>query len=566
MGMMSSLSAFELGLLAALAAALAIRLFAPPSRPPPPGPDWATPTVFVVVLLAQLVLHHVRDSAWIPHGPDWDSWLQSAFGFSGRADHPPNRWPAYGLVVATVDALTPGPTFWTAQVVSRAALAAVAAGVFRLGRGLVGGPGALVAAVLAVTAPMCLKMGGWTSVYPLWAAAVVWAVTGLHEAVRTQARGWWAVAGFSTGLGLACLPQALGLGLALTTLLGAGLVLSPGFRARKAPAAGLPFAALALFYVAFPSPLTSLEAAAGASALTTAETADATPVPPPPPGSPEVREDTGGYVFGRSMGPTTLFRAVTTASTRSDADTARNVSHSRNKMLAAFPTSGPATLALFALGPLFGVLAVRRDWRSSLIAWAALLSIAAGTLPALTVWLEHRYLLPLYCVLPLLLVTPLGVCTRHRSRAWRWAPLALVAVALLPGSPWRQAEVVRTHLAAVEVDGHRGASLAWEVARDFPDETIQVLLPPNDGLLVLERNEGRLLFADPRYSAREPVELDPGVAVLTDDPQGQGLGGPGSLEPPESPAPTDDLEGRPVLGRWEWEDRPLPIVLLGAQR
>ena len=422
------MSGFEIGLLVLAVAAAALYRVVPRAEPPPPGRDWLTPAVFVASLVFQVIRHHQMDAAWIPHGTDWDQWFQSALAFFGQAPYPPNRWPLYGALVAALHAVTPGAMFVKAQLVSHVATAAAVAGLFRLSRPLVGVPGALAVSALAATLPLTLELGDWSNAYPLWAGCMVWAVTAMVEAARTRKPAWWVAAGLCLGLQMAAMEKGLGPGLLLGGLLVALLVWSGGRRLVNAGCVAAPLAILALCYALFPHPLMPVDAAALSDADTYCimrgpTVAGQFPDPPqkahaffdPRVPVPE-RYTTGGYVFGRAMGPLSALRALRVVGSLTSADKKLEVHGESITMLrTTFPTVGLVLLLLMALAPAVSLWLERRRWRRVLPGWLGLGAIVAANYPALMSASDPRFLLPAFSVVAVFIITPVVAWTRARA-------------------------------------------------------------------------------------------------------------------------------------------------------
>lgn len=567
------MSGFEVGLVVWLVAAAALWRFVPRAEPGEPGRDWMTPLVFLASLIFQIVRHQLTDPTWTPHGTDWDQWVQSALAFSGQAQHPPNRWPLYGAIVAVVHAVTPGALFIKAQLVSHAATAAAVAGLFRLARPLVGQPGALAVAVLSGTLPVLLDLGEWSNAYPLWAATMVWCAAAMAEGARTRRLGWWAAAGLCLGLQMASMEKGLGPGLLLGPLLVGLLIWSGGRRLRNALGAVLPFAALALAYAAFPHPLMTLEAKALSQRddyCVIGQAAFAGRAPPHPffGQRPAPRRYTeGGYVFGKSMGPASIYGALSVVATMS---TDKQFHSTRDESLSilrgAFPSVGLTLLLCMALAPAAGLWFQRKRWRAVLPGWLGLGAIMAANYPALMSEPDPRFLLPAFSVAALLLATPLIITCREWAGPWRWAVLALPLLVLLPGSPWLEGAHVRGSLRKMEVPGNRGVALREALASAHPDIALEVILPTPLGVLVLDGRQGVLHPVDPRFHKRsEPVELRSHVLVM-DPPPGAPHKMPAGMEHCQvAPRLKDVLQGRPVLGRWPMKPSGAAAVLLGPK-
>lgn len=574
------MSGFEIGLLVLAVAAAALCRVVGRAEPPQPGRDWITPLVFVASLVFQVIRHQLTDAAWIPGGTDWDQWFQSALAFFGQAPYPPNRWPLYGALVAALHVVTPGALFIKAQLVSHVATAAALAGLFRLSRPLVGLPGALAVAALAGTLPMTLELGDWSNAYPLWGACMVWAVTAMVEGARTRKLGWWVAAGLCLGLQMAAMEKGLGPGLLLGALLVALLVWSGGRRLVNAAGAAAPMVVLALCYVLFPHPLMTLEAAALSDADTYCimrgpTVAGQFPDPPAtahPFFDPKVpvpdRYTTGGYVFGRSMGPLASLRALKVVGALTSTEQKLAVHRKSLSMLrATFPTVGLALLLCMALAPALGLWLERRRWRRVLPGWLGLGAIVAANYPALMSAPDPRFLLPAFSVVAVFVITPVVIWSRAWASTWRWAAAAACLVALLPGSPWWGGDTVRAALLKMEVPGHRAMSLRHEVAKTLPDVPLEVMVPTRFGVLLLDGREGWQYPEDPRFHRRDR-KVDPRRHVLVMVPPG---GQPVKLPPGfehchMQPTYHDVRGGRAELGRYPLEPPGAAAVLLGPKK
>ena len=568
------MSGFEAGLVALAVAVAALTRYVPRAGAAEPGRDWLTPLVFVASLVHQIVRHQLMDPGWIPHGTDWDQWVQSAMAFSGKAPYPPSRWPLYGSLVAAVHAVTPGALFIKAQLVSHAATAAAVAGLFRLAWPLVGRPGALAVAALAGTLPVVLELGEWSNAYPLWAASMVWTVTAMAEGARTRRLGWWVAAGLCLGLQLAAMEKGLGPGLLLGPLLVGLLIWSGGRRLRNALGAVIPFVALAVIYAVFPHPLMTLEAKALSQQDDYCVVLDETPAGRAPPHpffssrpAPE-RYTEGGYVFGKSMGPISIFRALRTVATMS---TSQQFQGTRDESLAilrgAFPSVGIVLLLCMALAPAAGLWFQRRRWRVVLPGWLGLCVIMAANYPALISEPDPRFLLPAFTVAAIFVATPAIILGRGWAGPWRWAILAVPLLALLPGSPWREGDQVRGALRKMEVPGHRAVALRHELARAHPGVALEVIMPLRFGILALDGREGTQYPEDPRFH-KASKQVDPRRHLLIMvPPPGHPERMPAGLEHCHlTPRLQDVQQGRAVLGRWALEPPGAAALLLGPRK
>lgn len=561
---------FDAALFLLVILGVAARYIAPPAVPKREedrGRDWLTPGVFLACFVAQVVWHLVEDSSWRPHGPDWDTWLLSAMAWTGKAPHFPQRWPMYGLFAALLDWVTPGPMYIKVQLISHLAVAASAAGVYRLGRALLGSPGALAAAILVGSFPVVMKMGAWSNAHALWAAAAVWAVVGLGEATRSNRPLWWAVAGFAIAVVMACMAKGLLLGTLLVGLYSVAALFNLQRGARRALWGLLPFAALALLYLSISTSFMPFEWYMESAQESYDREGAAARAGGPLPGTLNVKT-VEGYVFGQSMSPATIWRAFHRANKIMPAtERAANTKGSIGKVRRLFPSAGVPILVLLCLAPLVGLWQQRRR-PGGLVAWAGIGVIIVGTLPALLSRLEYRFLLPLLTILPLLLLAPVSAGVRGRRRPWAWLPLLTLPAALLPGSPWLEKAEVDQAFRAIEVRAEFSWVVRRAMARDYPEAQLSVLAPPPFAL-ILDGRKGRMFTLDPRFfhwgaDLRFAAEHH---VLLEDEPR---ITRPTATQPGAVAVISRALiqrlyRQRPVLKRWAPSPMAPPLVLFGPR-
>lgn len=455
-----------------------------------------------IVVFVGLTLHRrAGDATWTPRGADWDTWLQSILAVTQGIAYPPERWPLQALVTAPVALLVPGATFVDAQLVSIGMIALAVAGVFHLGRRLMNPAAGLAAAALAATFAPVVETSTWISAYTTWTAATVWAIVGLVEGVRTGRLVWWAVAGLAVAAAMAAVEKGLAIGLASGAVALGALLLAPRALPRRLGAFALPFAALVLAYVVFPSPLTTLESRVYDFEAVSGGTA-------PAPRSARSSFE-GGYVFGRSMGPRTIARTLSGLATQYGGDVREQRGReSLATLRKAFPSVGGGFVAWLAAGLGMGVVAgvgawVRRGAPEVLVGWAGVAAVGVALWPSLSALLNLRYVLPAFVLAPLLLVAPVALFPGVVGGRWRLASLALVPLALLPSSPWQAspwlhgAEVLAWEQALL-VPGSMGVRIRADLARDLPGVPVYVDGPPSF-VVVLDGRPGELLFRDPRF-------------------------------------------------------------------
>ncbi|MDG1482310.1 MAG: hypothetical protein P8R54_22155 [Myxococcota bacterium] len=527
-------------------------------------PGWAA-AVFAVSL-AFLVLHQQwLDSTWTPHGADWDTWYQGALAIGQPGvPYPPNRWPIYSLFAATFG-LLPGPLHVNAAVASMAATASAAAGLFLISRSLLGFCGALAVAVLTVASPMVILLSSWISSYPLWAAGAVWAVAGMVEALRTRQRGWWVVAGSGVAVVLAVQAKGLGIGLLLVGVLALSALLDWRTWLGNAARAAAPVLLMALVYVAFPSPLLTLQAQ-----IQMAEVG-ARPQPggvAPLSLNPDAQPFDNGYVFGRSMGPTMLYQTIVEARAATSTDSDRRRHESIASLQRTFPTVGSALLWWMLLGGILGgvsgcITLLRRRQGAALAGWVGVAGIVAGVLPSLLSHLSIRFLTPVFFVAPLFVVAPVALISRWSSRS-AWLPLLLIPIALVPGSPWSDspwlhAEATQAQMSSVLIPGHDAVRLWYELRQRHPSAAIHVAAPASQGLLVLDGRTGTFLTPDPRFHDQSESGIPPEDYLLRwkEDAHPMNSDMPPIVDPPS-------FSDRPELESFP-RQAGASLVLLGVQ-
>ena len=477
--------------------------------------------MFAGALIFLLLQHNWWNPGWVPVGSDWDQWLRSVLALSGKAAYPPQRWPAWGALLAGVNGLTPGPLYLKAQLVSLVLTAAAVAGVHRLARRLLGPVGALAAATLVATLPVVGVIGGWCNAYALWAATAVWAVTAVSEGAHRPHGGWWALAGLCVGLHLAVMEKGLALGLVLGGLLLATVLLRGGRRRlHHALLALLPVALLAGSYALFEGPLSSLDWAVKNRQLNLTGPGEPPeqPAPRPVAANQTAPDFSQGYVFGKAMGPTTVWRALTRAAPGSSSWSSDT---RRGKLLrwarASYPAVGLGWLALLLFAPALALMAGgRRRLARAAPGWIGLCGVVALMVPALGAELDHRFLLPGYAVIPLFLVAPAAVATRRWRGRGQWLGLGVLLVALIPGSPWVQRRPVQQMLVKLEARSPNALAMREVVRQAYPELSMDAILPGGMGVLLMDDREGYLHGMDPRYHA--PRAPAPGRHLLQELP------------------------------------------------
>jgi len=393
-----------------------------------------TGVAFAVALVSLLVWHHHQDPHWTPHGADWDAWFQSAVAFqNGLALHPIARWPLNGALAALIDLFVPGPLFVALQIVSLASAAAAVAAIYLLGHLLLGRFAGIAAACLALLQPNCLEIAQWASAYNLWAASACWAAAGLVAALRTRRAHWWVVAGLGITGALATMPKGLLMG---GMLLSIALPLAVAWgRPRWGGAAALlaPLVLTAGLYALFPQPLASLDglvryARHGDHDSRMARAMDF--------------DLSDGYVFGKSSGPVTLWHTFQAMRDEGGMEPGQSDSPLGGNLVdlqRQYDGGGLLTLAWLGLGLACGLLTslLRPGERRVGWGWLAVAAVGAAVAPSLWLHLNTRFLLPLFWMLPLLVVAPLALPSRAGPLWLRWLPLLACGALLLPGSPWR---------------------------------------------------------------------------------------------------------------------------------
>jgi hypothetical protein len=523
----------------------------------------ATLWVWGLALAWLMLQRHLGDSTWTPRGPDWDTWYQGVLSLGQGLPYPPNRWPMYSFVAALGAALLPGAAFINAQWVSVGITAATVAGVFHLGRVLLGTPGGLVAAVLTCTFPMLVESATWISCYPLWTAASVWTVTALVEAHRTGDRRWWVATGLALGVATASQDKGLAMGLGMGAMVLGSLV----FDWRRVPRnLGLflaPIGVLALGYAAFPHDLMTLDAQ-----IRTVEEAG---LPSEPGGvihDASYRADytSDGYIFGRAMGPGTIRTTLQRASALSDPGARpERLKNSQDVLVRAFPGVDLRTLQWLglgqALGLLVGLVALFRRKPWLLLGWVGVAALIIGVSPSVLSSLSLRFLMPGFAAAPLLLVAPVALLLEGVARLstrGRWLPwLGLVVVPAVlggvwPGSPWVRGDATLDWLSAQLQPGTHAMPIWYELRRDHPDVTIHLEAPGQSGLLALDGRSGTLLTPDPRFHPKPqvwPVAQPDFILKWWEGP---------ALPPGEL------IRGRPWITSWPTQKTGAILALLGA--
>ena len=515
----------------------------------------ALPTfgVFLACLLGLVVRQQVTESGWIPRGADWDTWYTSALAIRAGTLYPSSRWPLYGALAAVLDLVLPGPLHLHAMVVSLTATALSAAGLFHLGQRTMGTLAGLVVAALLLLFPMNLEMAAWMNGYPLWVAGAVWAVVGVAEGARSPRAAPWALAGLGGGAVLAVMAKGIGLGALLGATAVVVALLAHRRRAgRPLVAFALPVLALALAYAAFPRALMSLDT----QALLPETAAVDSPAAPAALGvAPMSRED--GYVFGKSMGPLTVWRTLALVHSLNDPTTrALRLERSKGMLAAAFPGVGPVHLGLLALGALAGLWTSlhQRRW-DRLAAWSGATVVVLGGMPALSSNLNLRFLAPGMAMVPLFAV---GLATLPLRRL-PWAPLLALGLLSWSASPWRTGAWTREWMTT---GGARFETGVWyDLDTQFPGVPIWVDQPLRGGLFAVDGRGGG--FLDPQTPLEQATApLDPAAWLLVwiDEARDDDLVGKPATE--VIPGASENLARRTIRKRWVRRDRHTGTLVL----
>jgi hypothetical protein len=332
---------------------------------------------------------------------------------------------------------------------------------------------------------------------------------GVTRGARTG-RGWW-IAGVALGACLAVQEKGLltvaGLvpAIPLAVATGGG-VANVSARVRRAlPGLVLPGAILAAAYLAFPMPLSSLDAqlqlqvtGLGAhSGLAVLPGSDLTS-----------RADPPGWIFGRQMGPSTLLGVARLGMRPTDRFVRRDHRMKLGIVLTdAFPASDPRFLAL--LGALSGaglvgaiVSALRGRGTHGLVAGVALAGGAASGLPALNSDFNLRFELASAWAVPALLAMgagavgalPAALLHRDTRRAAGIAAVATTFVFVGPARGWTTWQWDASPL-FLQSEGHELlAGQVWhDLQQRWPHVPIDVLRPFDGGALAIDGREGGYL-------------------------------------------------------------------------
>ena len=528
----------------------------------------ATLFVWGAALVWLLVQRHMGDTTWTPRGPDWDTWYQGVLSLMQGLPYPPNRWPMYSAVAAVGAALLPGAAFINAQWISIAITAGTTAGVFHLGRLLLGTPGGLAAAVLTCTFPMLMETATWISCYPLWTAASVWTVASLVEAHRTGDWRWWVATGLALGMATASQDKGLAMGMGMGAMVLGSLVFDWRRLPRNLGAFLAPVGVLAIGYAAFPHDLMTLDAQ-----IRTVEEAG---LPSEPGGviyDASYRADytSDGYIFGRAMGPGTLRTTLQRASALSDPEARpERLKNSRDILKRAFPGVDQRVLGWLALGQALGLLvglgALLRRKAWLLLGWVGVAALIIGVSPSVLSSLSLRFLMPGFAAVPLLLVAPVALGLEGLARllqVWRpgrarWSPwLGLLVLPLVlggpwSGSPWVRGDATLAWLSAQLQPGTHAMPVWYDLKRDHPEAVIHLEAPGQAGLLALDGREGTLLTPDPRFHPQPeiwPVQQSDFILKWWEGPS----------------LPVGELiRGRPWIASWPTQKTGALLALFGA--
>lgn len=527
--------------------------------------------VTLLVTVGLIVSHHSRAPSWYPSGSDWDQWYSSALALSREVHYPETRWPLYGMLAALLDLLVPGPLHRDATLLSLLATGGAAGGLYRIGRGWIGPIASAVAVVLSVSHPFVREHASWIGAYSLWACLAVGGALALRAAAQGANGYIWL--GLMIGANFAVMEKGLLLGGVLGAL-AILLFLTESRRPADLARMAVPFGLLALVYALFPYPLASLDTIA---ALPVGQIA-----PPTPGGGPPVDLTGEGYVFGKAMGPSTLWSTFTTLSQGRELGTGASAETVLGRLADAMPGVHLVGVGYgLAVGAFAGLIAVaRRSWqraRGTLLPGSAeaadvwgllgLIGVLVAAAPAFRTSIEIRFLAPALVVAPLVALLPLTFLpVWGRALAPLLLPLCLVSASPWSGSPWLCYPGKRQGAD----DGERFAAKLWfELKQDLPDAIIDVSAPRAGGLLLIDSHGGRV-FEAPDLRGET---LDPGHYLLLWLPNTRGelvgrtAEGLNLSSQPGAPSPGSseeavDLSGRAVLRQWRHPVNPGLVVLV----
>jgi hypothetical protein len=304
--------------------------------------------------------------------------------------------------------------------------------------------------------------------------------------------------------------------------------------------------------------------------------------------------DDDGWIFGKQMGPSVLFRLASSALRAQPVDV--QAAHARKVDLVfreSFPGASPWVLPLLggtALAAFVGAVVRARPGRGgpgradALVGVVALLGVGATVLPALHTDFNLRYILaPLWAV-PAVVALALGVATDgaldtlarlvpsgrahglSRVRPWLRAAVPLAAGALVLGplrvpSSW---DYVGSPLLEVGRESEALAARVWyDVQAGWPDAVIDVHRPIAGGILAIDGRGGRLLGQQDLAEAQtEPdrwllAVTEPGAAAPTVGQTAETLGLRAS--------PTLALSRRRIAAFWSRETGEHLVLLEPAE-
>jgi hypothetical protein len=542
-----------------------------PERPEFMGRSVSIP-FFLLVWILLIVRHQVQDPHWIPHGPDWDRWYQSALAVGSEIPYPPHRWPLWAWIANAFDSVSPRPFYVNVQIVTLGGTAALLTGVFRMSWRLLGYVGAVVATLLAALSPMVLQTADWASAYSAWAALVIWCIVAMMEFTRTGGKFWAVTCGATWGGILAIMPKGLGIGLLLLPVLGLAILirLNDGAKSlgRHFALFSLPVLILGFSYANFPTPLMTLDARVSSADVVEPESVEADlhqEIVIHENYSPDTYTE-DGYVFGQQTSITTIFNTLRVAGeSTSSQDRMRIDSWAR--FTGALPTVDMWLITLLSAGlAIITAYSLKaRAWHE-VIGWAGILVVVIGVgVTILRPLFQLRFLTPAAPLIAVLAVAPTAHFARRTgSKIWRAVPLTLIPVALLGASPWNDNDTVDAWVEAVDVRGDTAIQVIDSIGRLNDIGPIDAMAPANIAVPVLGEFGGRFLTPDPRfYPMTKPIYLDPNSNVLfvRDPLLLERLEGADPFGPDE----VTNFYGRDELGSWAAEGG-MTVVLLGKMQ
>lgn len=353
-----------------------------------------------------------------PIGPDSDENYLGAVSFLTDipALYPSNRFPGYPWLMAAVAGDRDHLAAAGAQI---SMVAAVCAGVaaYLVGRQLVGRAAGLAGLVIALRLPTLSDLGRQATPYMLAATLDLVAVAAVIGLMR--GRAWCAAPlALSAGLALTLDPKQAPFVVAEVALAAlAALVFV--VRTRGVARAGQ-LGALAIVLAALPV-ANAWGAACGRRVLSVEEIVSRAPV------GMQVGEMTYGWGLGAPLTelPGTFLQI--SRQVKPSASQGWFAQWARESVPMEFPETSPWWLVAALALPV--ALAVRRRWKA--VAVVALLPWLLIAQPALHLYFQHRYFLPVAVALPVVVASGLGALVGPAALLG-----VLAAAVLTPGSPW----------------------------------------------------------------------------------------------------------------------------------